>query len=186
MSLLINLNLQVMAGTKALHFDNINIFKLRIFTMIHHISIAANQPQHVAQVLAELCQGKAHEFPHHPGCYIVLPLDSQGTMIEVLTPGSEFMPGNGESSLSKNPHASKYNAFHAAISVPISESQIHEIAKREDWHVKTCDRKGYFSVIEVWVENQQLLEFLSPNFTDQYLAFMQPQSLFEFLSTMAN
>lgn len=156
--------------------------------MIHHISIAANQPQHVAQVLAELCQGQASEFPYHPGCYIVLPLDSHGTMIEVLTPGSELTPlaEDDGSSFRQNPHASKYNAFHAAISVPTSESQIHEIAKREDWHVKTCDRKGYFSVIEVWIENQQLLEFLSPNFTAQYLAFMQPQSLFEFLSTMAN
>lgn len=31
--------------------------------MIHHISIAANQPQYVAEVLAELCQGQAIGFP---------------------------------------------------------------------------------------------------------------------------
>jgi hypothetical protein len=155
--------------------------------MIHHISIAANQPQHVAQVLAELCQGQAADFPYHPGCYIVLPLDLHGTMIEVLTPGSEFTPlTNDGDGLHQNPHPSKYNAFHAAISVPTSESQIYEIAKREDWHVQTCDRKGYFSVIEVWIENQQLLEFLPPNFTTQYLAFMQPQSLIEFMSTTPN
>lgn len=147
--------------------------------MIHHISIAANQPQHVAQVLAELCQGHFCEFPYHPGCYIVLPLDSHGTMIEVLTPNSELTPNpvDGESGFHQNPHASKYNAFHAAISVPTSSEQIHEIAKREGWHVLTCDRKGFFSVIEVWIENKQLLEFLSPKETAQYLAFMQPESL---------
>lgn len=157
------------------------------FTMIHHISIAANQPQHVAQVLAELCQGQFSEFPYHPGCYIVLPLDSHGTMIEVLTHDSEFTPlqVDGESSLHQNPNPSKYNAFHAAISVPTSEAQIHEIAKREGWHVLTCDRKGFFSVIEVWIENKQLLEFLSPKQAAQYLAFMQPQSLKQFLSETA-
>ncbi|BAZ10592.1 hypothetical protein NIES4071_24150 [Calothrix sp. NIES-4071] len=155
--------------------------------MIHHISIAANQPQHVAQVLAELCQGQVAEFPYHPGCYIVVPMDSHGTMIEVLTPGSEFTPlsVDGENSWRQNPNPSKYNAFHAAISVPTSEAEIHEIAKREGWHVMTCDRKGYFSVIEVWIENRQLVEFLSPNLAEQYLAFMQPQSLSKFLSTIA-
>jgi hypothetical protein len=32
-------------------------------------------------------------------------------------------------------------------------------------------------VIEFWVENQLLLEFLPPEIVDQYLAFMEPRSL---------
>ncbi len=153
--------------------------------MIHHISIAANQPQHVAEVLAELCQGQAIGFPYHEGSYIALTFDPHGTMIEVLPQGTELKP-SGEAGLSCHPRASLCNAFHAAISVSTSEACIHEIAKREGWHVQTCDRKGFFSVIEVWVENHQLLEFLPPTFAAQYLAFSEPQSLKQFVSMITN
>ncbi|MGV0025352.1 hypothetical protein [Phormidesmis priestleyi] len=153
--------------------------------MIHHISIAANQPQHVAEVLAELCQGQAIPFPYHEGSYIALTFDPHGTMIEVLPRGTELKPGE-EDSWSSNPQSSSYNAFHAAVSIAASEAQIYQIAKREGWYVQTCDRKGFFSVIEVWIENQQLLEFLPPTLAAQYLAFTEPRSLQQFLSMMAN
>ncbi|MER3478669.1 MAG: hypothetical protein C4287_22150, partial [Leptolyngbya sp. ERB_1_2] len=77
------------------------------------------------------------------------------------------------------------NAFHAAFSVSTSEEQIHQVAKREGWTVETCDRQGFFKVIEVWIENQQLLEFLPPTFAAQYLAFTNPHSLKQFLSRTA-
>jgi hypothetical protein len=73
------------------------------------------------------------------------------------------------------------NAFHAAISVSTPEATIHEIATLAGWHVVTCSRLGHFSIIKVWIENQQLLEFLPPNFAAQYIDFMQPQSLQQFL-----
>lgn len=152
--------------------------------MLHHISIAANHPQHVAKVLAELCQGQAIPFPYHEGSYIALTLDPHGTMIEVLPHGTELRPGSEDFSF--NPKTFTHNAFHAAISVSTSEAQIYEIAKREGWHVQTCNRKGFFSVIEVWIENQQLLEFLPPTFAEQYLAFTEPRSLQQLVSMMAN
>jgi hypothetical protein len=153
--------------------------------MIHHISIAANQPQHVAEVLAELCQGQTIPFPYHEGSYVVLTFDPHGTMIEVFPQGTELKPG-GEVELSRYPQTSLHNAFHAAISVSTPEAQIYQIAKREGWHVQTCDRKGFFSVIEVWVENQQLLEFLPPTLAAQYLTFTEPQALMQFVSMMGN
>ena len=161
--------------------------------MIHHISIAANQPQQVAQVLAQLCQGQTAPFPYHEGSYIVLALDSHGTMIEVMPQGTtltpsfegDFVSGTKFEQNLDTPKSS-YNAFHAAISVTTSEAAIHEIAALAGWHVATCDRLGYFSIIEVWVENQQLLEFLPPNFAAQYIDFMQPQSLQQFLTLPDN
>jgi hypothetical protein len=153
--------------------------------MIHHISIAANQPLHVAKVLAEMCQGQTMPFPYHEGSYIVLTLDPHGTMIEVLPQGSELTIG-GNTQLNPNPSNSIYNAFHAAISVSTSEAQIYEIAERVGWQVQTCDRAGFFHVIEVWVENRQLLEFLPPDFAAEYTAFMQPESLKQFITTNAN
>lgn len=63
--------------------------------MIHHISIAANLPQHVAEVLAELCQGQAIGFPYHEGSYMALTFDPHGTTIEVHPRGTELTTGSG-------------------------------------------------------------------------------------------
>ncbi|WP_338421982.1 hypothetical protein [Nostoc flagelliforme] len=42
--------------------------------MIHHLSISAENPQHVAQVLAEILQGQATPHPFSPDDHIVFPL----------------------------------------------------------------------------------------------------------------
>lgn len=164
--------------------------------MIHHISISANDPLHVAQVLAELWQGGVIPFPGHDGSYVALNYDSYGTMIEVLPKGIELVPGSDNegaelvSGLSDqagqfahNPQASAHTATHAAISVPVSEAVIQEIAAREGWRAVRCDRKDFFSVIEFWVENQVLIELLPPSFASRYLTFMQPEALKQFAAT---
>ncbi len=155
--------------------------------MIHHISIAANQPLHVAQVLAELWQGQVIPFPNHAGSYVVLTFDPHGTLIEVCPRGTELAPGEGDQGVQfiQNPQSSAYTAVHAAISVPASEAQIREIAAREGWRAVCCDRAEYFEVIEFWIENQLLLELLPPTFAAKYLAFMQPQALQQVLATAA-
>ena len=42
--------------------------------MIHHLSISAQNPQHVAQVLAEILQGQPTPHPFNPGGYIIFHL----------------------------------------------------------------------------------------------------------------
>jgi hypothetical protein len=148
--------------------------------MIHHISIAAHRPQQVSQVLAEILQGESIPFPGYPGSYVALALDPQGTMVEVHPFGTSLFPGkvtNAPSELRPNPVTSNHTAIHAAISVPVSEVQIQAIADREGWRVAHCQRSDYFDVIEFWVENQLLLEFLPPEIVNRYLTFMEPQSL---------
>lgn len=147
--------------------------------MIHHISIAANSSLHVAQVLAEIFEGQAIPFPEYPGSYIALQLDLNGTMIEVHPRGTELMPGSVKEPCqgTHNPNASRYTATHAAISIPTSENQIRSIAEREGWHVARFDRAGFFDVVELWIENQLLIELLPPALTAKYLNFMQPQQL---------
>lgn len=148
--------------------------------MIHHISIAAHCPQQVSQVLAEILQGQSVPFPDYPGSYIALAFDPQGTMIEVHPFDTALFPGrkaNEPSQLLANPVRSNYTAIHAAISVPTHQSEIQVIADREGWRMAHCQRKDYFEVIEFWVENQLLLEFLPPELVTQYLAFMEPRSL---------
>jgi hypothetical protein len=143
--------------------------------MIHHISISAENPLHVASVLAEIWRGKVFKFPY-PGSYVVFPFDNYGTGIEVfplecvMVPASDTEP----SKVIQIPNATAFVATHAAISVPASGQQLEQIGKREGWQVALCNR-GLFNVIEFWLENRLMLEFLSPEFATQYLQSIQPQ-----------
>jgi hypothetical protein len=149
--------------------------------MIHHISLAAHNPLHVSQVFAEILQGQSIPFPEHPGSYIALAFDTHGTMIEFHPFGTTLVPGNivhESTKLLPNPTIPNYSANHAAISVPISIAQIQAIATREGWQTLYCNRgDSYFDVIEFWIENHFLIEFLPPEIVDRYLAFMSPESL---------
>ncbi|PSB52510.1 hypothetical protein [Chamaesiphon polymorphus] len=149
--------------------------------MIHHISVAAYNPLHVSQVLAELLQGQSIPFPGHSGSYVALAFDPQGTMVEVHPFGTALVPGEAAdeaSQLLPNPAASMYSANHTAISVPVSTDRIQAIAEREGWRTAYCRRgEDYFDVIEFWVENRLLIELLPPEIVDRYLAFMSPESL---------
>jgi hypothetical protein len=157
--------------------------------MIHHISIAAHNPLHVSQVLAEVLQGTSVPFPGYPGSYVALALDAQGTMIEVHPFGTALFPGNEAneaSHLQPNLTSTHYTANHTAISVPVSTTQIQAIADREDWRMVLCRRgDDYFDVIEFWIENQLLIELLPPELVTKYLAFMEPRSLQELARKLA-
>ncbi|MDZ8185287.1 MAG: hypothetical protein RMX96_10590 [Nostoc sp. ChiSLP02] len=154
--------------------------------MIHHISIPANNPPHVAEVLAKILGGKAAPFPSNPGSYVAVALDEHGTMIEVYPLGIELIPGDGEQQVKfrENDNINQFNAVHAAVSVSVSQKEIEEIAASEGWRVLRCNR-GRFEVIEFWIENRLLLELLSPEIVSQYLNFFQKQNLEKFYSATA-
>ena len=145
--------------------------------MIHHISISAADPRHVAHVIAELWRGSALPFPPSPGSYIVIPGDSYGTAIEVYPLGNEMVPGDDgrEARTRASVTASPYTATHAALSVPVDEARVREIAEREGWRVERFSRGGAFEVLEFWVEGRLLLELLTPELVPQYLDFMMPR-----------
>jgi FMN phosphatase YigB (HAD superfamily) len=155
--------------------------------MIHHISIAAHDPQHVAEVLAELFQGTTAPWASHPGSYVAVAFDFHGTLVEVHPLTIKLIPGVGEDAAQHLHDAGSlvYTATHAAISVPISEEQIQAIATREGWRMKRFNRGGFFDVIELWLENHMLIELLPPELVTDYLAFMEPQALKQFLTTAA-
>src|SRR6516165_12781159 len=51
--------------------------------MIHHVSIPAREPQHVAEVLAELMGGNCFPFGPLEGAFMAASGDGHGSMIEV-------------------------------------------------------------------------------------------------------
>ena len=154
--------------------------------MIHHISLPARDPLHVANVLAEVLNGRVGLFPPNINSYLVLVGDKYGTLVEIYPLGSELMPGQGQEGVTfcQNAHPYAYSAVHAALSVSTSQEQIEQIAAREGWRAVRCDRDGWFDVIEFWVENRLLLELLPPALAPQYLHAMQPQNLEQLLTQL--
>ncbi len=153
--------------------------------MIHHLSISAQHPQHVAHVLAELFQGTAVTFPDskYPDSYVAVAFDTYGTTVDVHPFPTELVPGTEKDTMfqrQNNPTASPYTATHAAISVPVSEQQIQAIAAREGWRMR--HRSGFFEVIELWIENHVLIELLPPTIVPSYLTFMEPETLRRFFA----
>ncbi|MEP0911522.1 hypothetical protein [Leptolyngbya sp. FACHB-711] len=155
--------------------------------MIHHISIPASNPLHVAQVLAEVFDGKVGIFPPNPDSYMVVAGDEYGTLIEIYPSDSVIVPGQGDGQawFQKDAHAASYSAVHAAISVPTNLEQIERIAAREGWRVLPCSRDGLFDVIEFWVENQLMLELLTPALAHKYLNAMHPNNLEQLMLDIA-
>ena len=143
--------------------------------MLHHISVAVNDPMHVGQVIAEVMNGQLVPFPPHPGSYMVLAGDEYGTGIELYPSGTELVPGQVEATFAQKASSSQFNSVHAAISVAMSQAQIEAIGQREGWLVRLCDR-GPFEVIEFWVENKLMLELLPPVQAEKYLNFLKPEN----------
>jgi len=141
--------------------------------MIHHISIAVRNPNHVAQVLAEILKAQAVPFPPNPGSYMVIPFDEHGTAIELYPLGSQIEPGEGDEEcvFVHTAISSRFTDIHAAISVPSSQEEIEQIGVREGWRVVRCNRDSFFDVIEFWVENRLMIEFLTPEMASVYLKF---------------
>lgn len=150
--------------------------------MIHHISIDAHNPLRVASVLAEIWNGKVYQF-FYPGSYNVMPFDSYGTAVVVFPQGTVWTPGADAKSAQLLPSTSTgLVAIHAAISVPATQQQIEQIGQREEWRVLTRNQgDGAFRLVEFWVENRILFEFLPPGFETQYLQTMQPEMIEQIL-----
>lgn len=98
--------------------------------MIHHISLPAKNPLNVAEVLAELFEGYCAPFPSHPGSYVAFAADRYGTLIEVYPVGTEMIPGEDIQPIQyqKQNSSHQFIATHAAISIPLNQSQIESIA----------------------------------------------------------
>ncbi len=141
--------------------------------MIFHLSIAAEQPQHVAEVIAELWCGRAFPFPPFKGSWIAFAGDDRGSAIEVYPSQRELVPGADEVKMRANPELPPRSATHIAIATPLDEADVHRIGAREGWTVMTCNR-GPFRVVELWIENNVLAEVLTSEMQQEYLGSMTP------------
>jgi hypothetical protein len=135
--------------------------------MLHHLSIAVGDPERVAKVLAEIMGGSYRPFPPNKGSFFAFQQDEYGTMVEIHSAGTILIPeGSGFDKV--KPSSPNYGPTHFAISIKKSIEEVSEIAKREGWLCRRNDRAA-FPVLEFWIENALMCEFLPPEFAQAYL-----------------
>jgi hypothetical protein len=144
--------------------------------MIFHASIPADDPDRVARVLGELLGGGYSPF--HVGRHSFMARggadDEHRTGIEVYPRDEVMMPGTGEDAMVQEGHLDnppRFGCFHLAVGTKLSKDEIIAIGRREGWRALYCSR-GRFDVVEFWVENSLMIEFLDPEMQAQYKALV--------------
>jgi hypothetical protein len=141
--------------------------------MIHHVSIPAREPQHVAEVLAEVMGGRCVPFGPLEGAYMALGAD--GGMIEVYPDRATLdIPASDDQVVfGENQAPPRTWPFHIFLSVPLDREAVERIGTREGWRTKTFGRgiqghKPFFHVIEFWLENRLMIEVAPPDMAKEY------------------
>lgn len=140
-------------------------------SQIHHYSIPVKDTQHVAEVLQDLFGGTITPFDPYPNSYIVWFGDEHGSAIELFPVGTEMFPdaNDGQANFRHNPSHTEFTATHAAISINRTREEILEVANKNSWKAAEHSR-GSFNVIEFWIENRIMIELLTPDMVQEYLA----------------
>ena len=149
--------------------------------MIHHVSIPAKDPKHVADVLAELMNGRAYPFPGSiANSFMAVSGDTHGTMIEVYPDRATLdIPDTDDQVVfGENRSPPQTWPFHVFLSVPREPEEIERIGAREGWRAKTFGRgmqghEPFFHVIEFWLENRLMIEVVSPAMVREYEDFLK-------------
>jgi hypothetical protein len=142
--------------------------------MIHHVSIPARDPRHVAEVLAELMGGKCLPFGPLEGAYMATSGDRHGSMIEVYPERATLdIPANDEQCVFGEQAPPRSWPFHMLLSVSRSREEVERIGAREGWRARTFGRgipgqKPFFHVIEFWIENRLMIEVAPPEMAAEY------------------
>lgn len=160
--------------------------------MIHHISIPARDPEHVARVLGELLGGHVGPFLGPiPGAWAVYAEDAHGTGIEVYPERTTLVPGEGDAmgavELRDVPSAFP---FHALLSVKVDRATIEQMGAREGWRTLPFWRGPspqvrLFELYEFWVENRFMLELVTEDMARAYLAIANGAAQSEWLARRA-
>jgi hypothetical protein len=153
--------------------------------MIHHVSISARAPQHVAEVLAELMNGRAYPFPGGiADSFMAVSGDEHGSMIEVYPEAVTLKPGSGESQVVTGETTGEpgYAPFHVLLSVPLDRNAVQRIGDREGWRTRLFGRGApgkppFFHVIEFWVENRLMIEVATPDMLADYTKMIRRENL---------
>lgn len=144
--------------------------------MISHASLPADDPAKVARFMAELIQGDALPFPPAgPNAWIIWSKDAQ-IELQVVPRGSEFAPGPDGARCNLNAQPSRGSETHIALCVDRPAEELVALARREGWQAGNYERGGFFSSVEIWIENTFFVECFDPSAAKRYREFMTPKN----------
>lgn len=151
--------------------------------MLFHLSIDADDPCHVAEVLAEIWGGRAFPFPPViAGSWVAMAGDERGTTVEIYPRGTELVEAEGDADaygvIGGNGARS---ATHFAMATELGVEDVLAIARREGWPVKYRKRGNVFGVLELWLEGSRMIEVLTPEMQAEYRAGLTIQGWEGFL-----
>lgn len=160
--------------------------------MIHHVSIGVRDPEHVANVLAELMGGYAGPFLGPiSGAWVAYADDEHGTGIEVYPERTSLAPGAGDDMVVVGQQdAPAHVAFHVLLSVKVDRATIERIGEREGWRTAHLWRGPnpqvrLFELYEFWVENRIMFELATPDMIPAYARLANGAAQRQFLSRAA-
>jgi hypothetical protein len=132
--------------------------------MLFHVSVEADEPCRVAQVLAELWDGIAVPYPPVDGGWIALAGDGRGSRIEVYPRGTELYEAEeGEAEIEAWPGGvGRRSATRLALGTDLAADTVLAIMAREGWPARRRRRTDSFDVIETWIEGVQMVDVLTP------------------------
>src|SRR5579862_3390208 len=136
---------------------------------IAHASLPADNPERVARVLADIMKGEALPFPPG-GSEMWIAWSGDGKIeLEVGPRGSDLKRSpDGVIWSPPDPAKERPTEWHLAIGVDRAANEVIEIASTAGWPAARYSRRGFFHVVEVWVEGAFMLEFLDPVDTADY------------------
>lgn len=154
--------------------------------MLFHVSIDADDPRRVAEVIAELWGGVATPFPAViEGSWVAIAGDERNSLVEVYPRATELVEGDGaDGGYGVIGINGQYSATHFAMATEMSLDEVMAIGAREGWPVKYCKRGGAFGVIELWVEGARMVEVLTPEMQAEYLGAFTLQGWLSYLASI--
>ncbi len=154
--------------------------------MIHHVSISARDPKHVAEVLAEVMDGRCYPFPGQiADSFMAVSGDEHGTMVEVYPEDTTLKPGAADDEQViglRGQVAPATVPFHFLLSVRADLQKIERIGAREGWRTRLFGRGApgqppAFHVVEFWVENRLMIELAPQSMIGEYTGLVRPEKL---------
>jgi hypothetical protein len=137
--------------------------------MLFHVSIEADEPKRVADVLAKIFGGEALPFPSViDGSWAAIAGDDRGTMIEIYPRGTELTETEDGAVGVLGAHR-RLSGTHFAMATNLSTEEVLELCRAEGWPAKYCRRADAFGLIQIFVEGCLMVEVLTPEMQSEYL-----------------
>ena len=94
-------------------------------------------------------------------------------LIDAVAHRCNAVPGEGMVEFRHVEGTSPFVATHLTLSVDRAVDEVVALADRAGWRTQVVSR-GPHDVIELWVENAVMVEVMTPEMTDDFLAAVRP------------